>query len=248
MYVGLNAREADALAEAARATCTPTSRRACRRGGGERRGARRGGGGAHEQRARRTTAFPADGRDIDKNPSSAVQYRHGARGYPAGCSRPTAPGSRTPRTPGAWRGVRSAHARVARSGCRRHGGARHRRQVAHAHRVRVSDPDGHRVHGLKRYQVAPETYEELARDVDEAAVAQGEPIDIYATGSFAYRITEMNAFLSDAARVRGVQPSDLTRAIAEGTAWGASTSGMFSSTTLAGYAMMVVVSGGHGRV
>lgn len=96
---------------------------------------------------------------------------------------------------------------------------------------------------LKRYQVAPGTYEELARDVDEAAAAQGEPIDIYSTGSFTYRLVEINAFLSDEERSRGAQPSDLTRALSENTAWGATTPGMFSSTTLAGYAMMVVIIG-----
>lgn len=96
---------------------------------------------------------------------------------------------------------------------------------------------------LKRYQVAPETYDELARCVDNASVAQGEPVDIYSTGSFTYRLVEMNAFLSDEERSRGAQPSDLTLAITENTTWGASAPGMLSSTTLSGYAMMVVIIG-----
>lgn len=96
---------------------------------------------------------------------------------------------------------------------------------------------------LKRYQVSADTYMELARDVDAAVEVQGEPGDIYSKGSYTYRLTEMNAFLSDEARAAGVKLSDLTRAIAEDTAWGAEASGMFSAETLAGYAMMVVVIG-----
>lgn len=96
---------------------------------------------------------------------------------------------------------------------------------------------------LKRYQVSPSTYEGLARDVDDAVEEQGEPGDIYSKGSYTYRLVEMNAFLSQDALAAGAQSSDLTRAIADDTAWGASASGMFSSETLAGYAMMVVVIG-----
>lgn len=96
---------------------------------------------------------------------------------------------------------------------------------------------------LKRYQVSPDTYAELARDVDAAVEVQGEPGDIYSKGSYTYRLIEMNAFLSEEARAAGGQSADLTRAIAEDTAWGAEASGMLSADTLAGYAMMVVVIG-----
>lgn len=96
---------------------------------------------------------------------------------------------------------------------------------------------------LKRYEVALETYEELARAVDEAVAVRGEPVDIYSAGPFAHRLVEVNVFLSDEARSRGAELSDLTRAIVDDTAWGAIAPGVFSSTTLAGYAMMVVVIG-----
>lgn len=250
MYVDLNAREADALAEAGAgdvyaydlASSLTDEAVASVQALDE----------VGEVRTSSVLVVPTafhgeDGRDIDKNPSSAVQYQAWGTGISCRLFTPDGTGFADDPEPPAPGEVYVPLTLKVSPGV----DVGDTVELAIGDRSRtltvsgfIEDPQmGTAFMELKRYQVAPETYEELARDVDEAAVAQGEPIDIYATGSFAYRITEMNAFLSDAARARGVQPSDLTRAIAEGTAWGASTSGMFSSTTLAGYAMMVVIIG-----
>lgn len=96
---------------------------------------------------------------------------------------------------------------------------------------------------IKRIIVAPEAFDDLARMVDEFAAERGIPEDVFTTEQIPYRLAEMNATMTDEARAAGMTPNDLTRTIAEETEWGASVSGMFSATTLAGYAMIVVIIG-----
>lgn len=96
---------------------------------------------------------------------------------------------------------------------------------------------------IKRIIVAPSTFYELAELVDSFTAEQGAPEGMFSLEKTPYRLVEMNATMTDEARAAGLTPNDLTRTIAEKTQWGKSTSGMFSSTTLSGYAMIVVIIG-----
>ncbi|WP_139650554.1 ABC transporter permease [Raoultibacter phocaeensis] len=95
----------------------------------------------------------------------------------------------------------------------------------------------------KRLIMDPNTFDELADTVDSLAYEQGTPKDVFTAAQIPCRLVELNVTMTDEARATGMTPNDLTHMIAEETAWGASTSGMFSATTLAGYAMIVVIIG-----
>lgn len=96
---------------------------------------------------------------------------------------------------------------------------------------------------IKRCLVAPSTFDELALGVDALSSTLGAPSDLFSPKQVAYRLVEINVDMTEQERTAGMTSTDLSAAIAEGTAWGKSTSGMFSSTTLVGYSMMVVIVG-----
>lgn len=96
---------------------------------------------------------------------------------------------------------------------------------------------------VKRCLLAPGDIEDMGDSIDELTLESGTPSDVFTSKQQAYRIVEMNVDLAEEARAAGLGPNDLTRIISEETAWGKSTSGLFSATTLTGYAMMVVVIG-----
>lgn len=96
---------------------------------------------------------------------------------------------------------------------------------------------------VKRCLLAPGDIEGMGDDVDALTLESGAPSDVFTSKQQAYRIVQMNVDLTEEARAAGLGPNDLTRIISEETSWGKSTSGLFSATTLAGYAMMVVVIG-----
>lgn len=96
---------------------------------------------------------------------------------------------------------------------------------------------------VKRCLVAPSTFTELAAEVDAVSLEAGVPQDLFTPKQDAYRVVEINVDMTDEARAAGMASGDLSRTIAEGTAWGKKTSGMFSAATLMGYAMMVVIIG-----
>lgn len=96
---------------------------------------------------------------------------------------------------------------------------------------------------VKRCLLAPGDIDGMGDDVDALTLESGAPSDVFTSKQQAYRIVQMNVDLTEEARAAGLGPNDLTRIISEETSWGKSTSGLFSATTLAGYAMMVVVIG-----
>lgn len=98
---------------------------------------------------------------------------------------------------------------------------------------------------VKRYMVAARTFDEVAAEVDAAALDGGTQELFSSQGKLgAYRMAEINVRLTDEARAAGTTSSDLARIIAKKVAWANTASGMFASDTLVGYAMMVVVIGG----
>lgn len=96
---------------------------------------------------------------------------------------------------------------------------------------------------VKRCLLAPGDIDGMGDDIDALTLESGAPSDVFTSKQQAYRIVQMNVDLTEEARAAGLGPNDLTRIISEETSWGKSTSGLFSATTLTGYAMMVVVIG-----
>ena len=96
---------------------------------------------------------------------------------------------------------------------------------------------------INRFAVSQDAFDELGHTVDEFAQNASVPIDIFTANRIGYRMVEINVDMTDEARLNGITPLDLTSAVAEGTAWGESASGLFSSTTLTGYSMMVIIIG-----
>ncbi len=96
---------------------------------------------------------------------------------------------------------------------------------------------------IKRMLLAPETFDELASWVDAYSEGLSLADAFYDQKQMVARLVDINVFLSPEARAAGVTSSDLAALISEETAWGNQTPGMFSATTLAGYAMMMVVVG-----
>lgn len=98
---------------------------------------------------------------------------------------------------------------------------------------------------MKRYIVSPKAYQEVSTIVDATASSSNNVAEMLTSQSRlnAYHMAEVNVHLSDEARAQGLSSSDLTRLIAEKVSWANTASGMFSSDTLTGYAMMVAIIG-----
>lgn len=96
---------------------------------------------------------------------------------------------------------------------------------------------------INRFVLSQGCFDELAGLVDGASADQGVPTDIFSANRVPYRMVEINVDMTAEARAAGTTPFDLTSVIASGTAWGTSASGLFSSTTLLGFSMMVVIIG-----
>ncbi|WP_165062813.1 FtsX-like permease family protein [Adlercreutzia sp. ZJ154] len=93
-----------------------------------------------------------------------------------------------------------------------------------------------------RYLLAAETFNALHAEVSDifnSATTRGES-SIFARAHTAFPLTEINVYMTPAAQASGLTSQDLTRIIGENTTWGASATNLFSSQTLAGYALMVV--------
>lgn len=93
--------------------------------------------------------------------------------------------------------------------------------------------------GVKRYLVAPETFDELeALARDEAHRAQAAEVD--AANIAVYPLTEIDVMLAPEAAAAGIGGQDLARIIQEDGGWGTSGTSVFSRETLVGYELMVV--------
>ena len=202
----------------------------------------------HEAVAASTSYVDGEGASIDKNPTSSVLYAAWGSGIdfklfaPDGRSyarEQRAPGSDevyVPLSLSVSPGIKAGD-RV----CVSAGGGERTLVVAGF----VEDPQmGTAFMESNRYLVAPETLDVLLRDVEafERASDDGSA-SVFDKSSQTYRAREIDVFMTDAARNAGATPIDLTRAIAEGTSWGSAAPAIFSSSTLMGYSMMVVVIG-----
>lgn len=96
---------------------------------------------------------------------------------------------------------------------------------------------------IKRACINPTTFNEFLQKADKRASEQTISPDAFYTSLGLLRLVEVNISLNDEAKAAGLSPQDLTRTISENTEWGATTSGMFSSTTLASYSMIVIIIG-----
>ncbi|MEG0758683.1 MAG: FtsX-like permease family protein, partial [Raoultibacter sp.] len=96
---------------------------------------------------------------------------------------------------------------------------------------------------IKRACIATSAFADLEKIACDLAVEQGESAESFYGNLNMLRLVEANINLSEEAKAAGLDSQDLTRIISENTTWGATTSGMFSATTLTGYAMLVIIIG-----